>query len=163
MGKRNPGSWEKLYRLSLVEDYSHKNIRSVRFTKLSGLLILLTVIVLVFGIIYSLIAFTPLRKTIPGYPDERTKRAAIENAIKIDSLESEMTRWSLYAGHLARVLAGEVPFDADSLLAGNPAAARDSISGEEIARRDSLLEEMVTGEDQSGRLWFNGGADGSAE
>ena len=41
---------------------------------------------------------------------------AVENAIKIDSLESSLTRWKLYSENLARVLSGDKTINLDSLL-----------------------------------------------
>ena len=67
-------------------------------------------------LIYCLIAFTPLRNTIPGYPDVQVKKVALANAIKIDSLESVITKWNLYAENLSRVLAGEATVNFDSIV-----------------------------------------------
>ena len=150
MGKRNPSAWNKAYRLSLMEDESHKRVRTFHFSKLSGILVAAIALVLILGLAYLLLAFTPLRHTIPGYPDGESKRAAIRNALAIDSLENEMTRWSLYASNLARVLSGEESLTADSLLASNPAGFLEELSAEELARRDSILKSTVTREEQFG-------------
>jgi len=131
-----------------MEDESHKRIRTLHFTKLTGVLVAVISFVLILGILYSLFAFTPLRNTIPGYPDGKSKRAAIENALTIDSLENEMTRWSLYASNLARVLSGEESVQADSMLAVNPHKFFEELSKEELARRDSILKSTVTKEEQ---------------
>ena len=106
MGKRNFADWNKLYRLSLVEDRTHQRIRFWRFSRIGGVGIAVTAIILVSLLAWSVISFTPLRTTIPGYPDDHFKRGAIANALKIDSLENEMTRWAIYAGNLSRILAG---------------------------------------------------------
>ena len=92
MGKKNP----KVYRLSISEDESHRLIRSLRITPLGIALTGITTFVVVLGALYALIAFTPLRTTIPGYPDAHFRREAVNNAIKIDSLESAITRWKLF-------------------------------------------------------------------
>ena len=47
---------------------------------------------LAFGLVamllaYLIVAHTPLKRTIPGYPSRETQLAAIENYRKIDSLE----------------------------------------------------------------------------
>ncbi|MCR5326228.1 MAG: hypothetical protein K6E37_05690 [Bacteroidales bacterium] len=119
MGKNN---LNKVYRISVVEDESHKMVRSYRFSRLGFILTVVTVFVVVLGGLYALIALTPLRTTIPGYPDAHFRRVAVENAIKIDSLESALTRWKLYSENLSRVLSGDTTINIDSLLQAKEAA-----------------------------------------
>ena len=83
MGKNN---LNKVYRISVVEDETHRMVRTYRFSRLGFILTVVTVFVVVLGGLYALIALTPLRTTIPGYPDAHFRRVAVENAIKIDSL-----------------------------------------------------------------------------
>ena len=109
MGKTNSSDWNKVYRLTLVEDKTHLRIKFWRFSRLGFILIALTALVVVSLLAWSVISFTPLRTTVPGYPDAHFKRGAIANAIKIDSLENEMTRWALYAGNLSRILRAKSP------------------------------------------------------
>ncbi|MBO4670233.1 MAG: hypothetical protein J5640_00095 [Bacteroidales bacterium] len=119
MGKNN---LNKSYRLSLVEDDTHRMIRQFRFSRLGFILRVVTAFVVVVGGLYALIALTPLRTTIPGYPDAHFRRVAVDNAIKIDSLESALTRWKLYSENLSRVLAGDTTLNIDSLLQAKEAA-----------------------------------------
>lgn len=140
----------KQYRLSIVENDTHKSIKSYRLTKLSFAITTGAVLVAFIALIYCLIAFTPLRATIPGYPDARSKSVAVDNAIKIDSLESMITRWELYAENLGRVLTGEQTISMDSVIQGNLTRYLSAMSAEELARRDSLLRETVRKEEQFG-------------
>lgn len=119
MGKNN---LNKLYRLTVTEDETQRSIRSYRFTKLGLILSAITALVVVVGGLYALIALTPLRTTIPGYPDAHFRREAVENAIKIDSLESAITRWKLWSENLTRVLSGDKTLNLDSLLQAKAAA-----------------------------------------
>ena len=132
-----------MYRLTLLEDSSHKKIKSVRFTKTGIIVTFVTSLVLLVLVVYCLVAFTPLRTTIPGYPDARSKKQAIENAIKIDSLESVITRWELYSENLARVLTGEETISLDSIVRNNSTKYLKNVSQEQISRQDSLLREKV--------------------
>ncbi len=113
MGKNN---LNKVYRLSIIEDETHRHIRTFRITRLGVVVSVLTVFVVLLGSLYALVAFTPLRTTIPGYPDAHFRREAVANAIKIDSLESAITRWKLYSENLSRVLSGDTTLNLDSLL-----------------------------------------------
>ena len=119
MGKQK---LNKVYRLSISEDESHREIRTFRVSRLGIALTALTTLVVVLGGLYALIALTPLRTTIPGYPDAHFRREAVNNAIKIDSLESAITRWKLYSENLARVLAGDATINMDSILVAKETA-----------------------------------------
>ena len=99
------------FRLSLLDAKTHQQLFSVRFNRTGFFVSAVTIAVVLCAAIFSLIAFTPVRTFIPGYPDARTKRAAIQNAIKVDSLESVIYRWELYSENLRRVVEGEQPQD----------------------------------------------------
>ncbi len=150
MGTQNKADWNKAYRLTLIEDQTHKRLKAYRFTKLGFLLAAITVTVVVVGSIWALIALTPLRTTIPGYPDANTKRLAIQNAIRIDSLENVITRWELYSDNLSRVLAGRETISIDSIIKGNTTRYLRAKSAEELVRQDSILRANVNAEEQFG-------------
>lgn len=134
-----------MYRLNILEDSSHKKIRTIRFSKAGLTVTLITTFVIVVVMVFCLIAFTPLRTVIPGYPDAGFRKQAIENAIKIDSLESIITRWELYSENLSRVLAGEETISLDSLVKDNSTKYLKKVSSEVVAKQDSLLRHQVEG------------------
>lgn len=137
----------KFFRISLIDDYTHRRIWAYRFTR-AGLVVLVAsfLVVLVLGI-YCLIAFTPIRTTIPGYPDANSKRQAIQNAIKIDSLESTILQWELYSENLKRIVGGEAPLRLDSLIRVDDRSLGRTVSPEQ-RRQDSLLRAGVRQEEQ---------------
>ena len=135
------------FRLSLLDAKSHKQLFSLRFNRTGFFVSIVTITVVLCAAIYSLIAFTPIRTFIPGYPDSQTKRAAIQNAIKIDSLESVIYRWELYSENLRRVVEGEKPVNVDSIIAINQKQKEAAKSAEFLSRQDSLLREEVKEEE----------------
>lgn len=134
-----------MYRLNILEDSSHKKIRTICFSKAGLTVTLITTFVIVVVMVFCMIAFTPLRTVIPGYPDAGSRKQAIENAIKIDSLESIITRWELYSENLSRVLAGEETISLDSLVKDNSTKYLKKVSSEVVAKQDSLLRHQVEG------------------
>lgn len=138
------------FRLAVIDDNTHKHLVSLRFTRTSLAISVVTFIVVLCAAIYSVIAFTPVRTFIPGYPDARSKRAAIQNAIKIDSLESVIFRWELYSENLRRVVEGQEPIKIDSLINAGRNADERSYDMAELQRQDSLLREHVKEEEQFG-------------
>ncbi len=94
------------FRLSLVDDMTHRKLWVLHFTKPGFLVTVISAVVVLFAIVYALLAYTPLRTSIPGYPDAHTRRAAIQNAIRMDSLENVISRWEYYSEKMLRVIEG---------------------------------------------------------
>lgn len=149
MARQNKGPKVDRFRISLVDDMSHRQLWMLRFTRNGLIVTLASVVVVTFVLVFSLIAFTPVRTFIPGYPDAHTKRAAINNAIKIDSLERVISTWAVYSENLKKVLAGEDPVDIDSLIRSMAKDdAREVSAG--MHDKDSLLRENVHESEQFG-------------
>ena len=150
MSKVNKDNKLGKFRLAVIDDRSHKHLFNVHFTKTSFFVAVVSIIVVLTAIVYSIIAFTPVRTFIPGYPDAHSKRAAIQNAMRIDSLENVIFRWELYSENLRRVVEGEEPLKIDSIInAGNrQQPSKDEMA--ELTLKDSLLRQHVREEEQFG-------------
>ena len=149
MANRSREKKSKTFRLTFIDDKTHQHLVTLRFTRTSFFITVVTVVVVLCAAIYSTIAFTPIRTFIPGYPDARSKRAAIQNAITIDSLENVIFRWELYSENLRRAVEGVEPVKIDSLIKTQKSRAT-ALDMETIARQDSLLREHVKEEEQFG-------------
>ena len=92
---------------------------------------------------YCLVAFTGLRRTIPGYPSKETRLAAIDNMNKLDSLSKVIDMWAFQVGNIQRIVNGEEPVSPDSV--GSRASVReyDEVSRASFAANDSLLREEI--------------------
>lgn len=95
---------------------------------------------------YLLTAHTFLRYTIPGYPDQSTKEAAIDNLLKIDSLERVIETWAFQIANIQRVVTGMDPL----LLDTAAARTRTETTSDTIAyaKEDSLLRAMIKNEER---------------
>ena len=135
------------FRIAVINDNTHEQFLTLHFTR-SGLLVaVISILVCFSAIIFCLIAFTPIRSFIPGYPDERSKRAAIQNAIRIDSLENVIFKWELYSENLRRAVEGREPIKIDSLI--NAKKAERAVSeASSLQSKDSLMREQVKEEEQ---------------
>lgn len=137
------------YRITVVDDDTHDELWMKKYTKLNMLIWILTAIVVTLALFWFLVALTPVKTLIPGYPDARTKHDAIQNAIRIDSLENVIARWELYSENLRRVVDGEPPLKIDSIM---EARSKEKDMSEKdlknIAAKDSLLRKEVAAEDR---------------
>lgn len=153
MGKQNKDEKEKKdirYRLTLVIDSTHQQIWQSTFKKSRFIGIAACSAVIFILAIYSIIAFTPVRHLIPGYPDSISKRAAIRNAMTIDSLENEIAVWELYTRNLQNILQGKEPMNLDSLVLIAKNAISEHPARGTFAEDDSLLREEVRKQDMFG-------------
>lgn len=148
MSKQKKGGIIKNFRLTLVDDDTHDKVWSKKFTRIGALVTAVTVIVVTIAAIFCVIAFTPIRTLIPGYPDARSKHDAIKNAITIDSLENVLTKWELYSENLRRVVDGQEPLKIDSLMEVRKNPAAEAGDSRELAEKDSLLRKEVADEDR---------------
>ena len=148
MAQHNKEKKTENFRLSLIDDRSHKQLFTIHFTRTTFFVMIISIIVMLSAIVFSITAFTPVRTFIPGYPDAHTKRAAIQNAIKIDSLESVIYRWELYSENIKRVVEGKEPLKIDSLINNVQTAKASSEEVAALQKQDSLLREEVKKEEQ---------------
>lgn len=148
MSKQKKGGIIKNFRLTLVDDDTHDKVWSKKLTRIGALVTAVTVIVVTIATIFCVIAFTPIRTLIPGYPDARSKHDAIKNAITIDSLENVLTKWELYSENLRRVVDGQEPLKIDSLMEVRKNPAAEAGDSRELAEKDSLLRKEVADEDR---------------
>lgn len=142
MSRQNKADGARVFRISIVDNGTHEEVLTRKVTR-AGLFAALSVaFVTLLAVVYCLVAFTPLRTTIPGYPDATTRNEAVRNAIRIDSLETIVTRWEFYADNLRRVVDGLEPVSLDSI----PGRAARKYTDEDAVRyagRDSLLRQTV--------------------
>ncbi len=132
-----------IFHFSITDDQTHEEKWSTRVTRTGLLVSGITIAVVLFALLFSLIAFTPLKTFIPGYPDAQTKYDAIVNAIRIDSLENVIVRWEFYSENLRRAVEGKEPLDIDSLLSVRQDTSRTDLDAAELARKDSALRAAV--------------------
>ncbi len=148
MSKQKKGGAINNYRFTIVDNDTHDELWSRRFTREEVLVTAITVIVVTVSVIFCFIAFTPVRSLIPGYPDARTKHDAIRNAIRIDSLENVITKWELYSENLRRVVDGQEPLKIDSLMEVRKQSVSRTGDAKVLAEKDSLLRKEVADEDR---------------
>lgn len=104
------------YRLVLFNDHNLHTLHQIRFTYRTFLMVVVTSLLFLIVGISSLIALTPLREYIPGYPSSDMRKEIINNALMIDSLEHEIAVRDKYFADFRMMLSGEAPTDEISHL-----------------------------------------------
>lgn len=150
MAQQNKVKKTRNFRLTLVDDKTHKHLWSAHFTRVGFIVAIISTLVMLSAAVFCIVAYTPVRTFIPGYPDAHSKRAAIQNAIRIDSLENVIYRWELYSENLRRVVEGEEPLKIDSLINAAQSGRTATSDAEALLKKDSLLREVVREEEEFG-------------
>ena len=129
------------YRLMLINDSTFEERFSMRLNRLNVLLLGTAAFLLYGAFVTAVIVFTPLKRYIPGYADQETKRNAYRSLLLADSLEQHSQERDLYIANLRAVLSGELEADSAALLA--PLAKKPTAEDLEPSVSDSLLRKRV--------------------
>lgn len=148
MAQHNKEKKTAHFRLALLDDRTHKQLFTIHFTRTTFFVMIISIIVTLSALVFSITAFTPVRTFIPGYPDAHAKRAAIQNAMTIDSLQTVIYRWELYSENLKRVVEGREPLKIDSLINANQPKKATAEEAAVLLKQDSILREEVKKEEQ---------------
>src|SRR4030042_1664717 len=138
--KRN---WRDKYRFSITNDATFEETWRVRLTKYNAFLLVSAIVLFIIVSITCLIAFTNLREFIPGYPDVIMRRNILMSAIRLDSLEKELTLRDKYFANLNAIISGNEPVDLYSVqnTTGNYSSIKFRNSPEDSALRARVEKE----------------------
>lgn len=134
------------YRLVFFNDNTFEEVWHLRLSLLNVLSAIGTVSIFMTTLVIVLIAFTPLREFIPGYPSKDMRREIILNALKLDSLESTIRIKDQYIETINAIVMGKGPSLADSLNR-NPGIADRNISFTKSAA-DSVFRKQIEKQEQ---------------
>jgi len=99
------------YRIVIFNDLNLHIIKQIRFNARTLVMALVFAVVFIIIGVTVLIAFTPLREYIPGYPTGKMRQMLIRNVLIVDSLDLEIQRRDKYFNDFRVMLAGETPSD----------------------------------------------------
>jgi murein DD-endopeptidase MepM/ murein hydrolase activator NlpD len=144
--------WERLTkksRLSVIDPVTFEVRNEFSFSPMSFIVVSLFVLIVIVTATWATIAFTPLRQSIPGYPDiaeqEQKERLDLENLKYLDEIEEKQAILDQYNKPLIAILNEQeppdpsIPMDSLGLL---DTAEINQISFE-ISEKDSILREKI--------------------
>lgn len=102
------------YRLTIFNDSTFQSVFSIKLTRLKVFAAVAIASSVIVVLVTFLIAATPLREYIPGYPDAEQRQMMVNNALKIDSLEVELGKRDAFFESIKAVVSGNVPVDTTS-------------------------------------------------
>lgn len=99
------------YRLVILNDSSFQELGYIRLSRFNIISLSGTFLILVIALTYTVIAYTPIREQIPGYPDAEMRKNIILNAQRLDSLDNEIKFRDQYFANLSQIISGKEPED----------------------------------------------------
>lgn len=103
------------YRLVFFNDNTFEEVWHLRLSLLNVLSAVGTISFFLIVLVIVLMAFTPLREFIPGYPNETMRRKIVQSALRLDSLEKKIKLRDQYFANLNALISGEEPIKYDSI------------------------------------------------
>ncbi|WP_248724598.1 M23 family metallopeptidase [Seonamhaeicola sp. ML3] len=137
------------YKLVILNELTFEERLSLKLTRLNVFVLGSLSAIFLITLTYLIIAFTPLREYVPGYASAKLKKDAIDLALRVDSLQTELAVRKAYYSSIRKVLTGDVSsvdFNRDSIIEAVKLEASE-VDFTPTAE-DSLLREKVDKEDK---------------
>lgn len=153
--KKNRNKWSaKLrnrYRLIFYNDTTLQSEWTFKLTPVKLFTVVSLSLAFMIFLVVFLVASTPLREYIPGYPREEYREMLLKNVLLVDSLENELALRDRFFSDFRAVVSGDIP-DSRSTTeesAGEPEAAGKTgrreykpINADSVFQ-DKILEERL--------------------
>lgn len=133
------------YRLVFFNDNTFEEVWHLRLSLFNVLSVIGSISIIMTTLVIVLIAFTPLRELIPGYPSEAMRREIVLNALKIDSLENIYRIQNQFIENMKTVISGETPILKDS--SGNVPRTSQAVSFTK-STADSVFRQQIEEQEQ---------------
>lgn len=101
------------YRLIIYNDSTYQTMWSLKLNHLKVFAILGIGGLLLMILTVLMIAYTPIRELIPGYPSGEVREMIVSNAIRVDSLEKQIQIRDNFLGKIKNLVEGEIPQEPD--------------------------------------------------
>ena len=99
------------YKLTITNENTLEEIVGIHVSKLNGVSVLLSAVMVIFLIASLIIAFTPLRNYLPGYMNSEVREQVVLNALRADSLQQMLERQRMYILNVQDIISGTVKVD----------------------------------------------------
>jgi len=131
------------YRLIIYNDSTIQTVFSIKLTPIKVLTLGSLGAILLILLTTVIIAYTPLRENIPGYPSAKVRQQILHNYILVDSLENEINVRDNYFLKIKTIFQGETPVDetANTNTELKVAAPKFKSYNADSIFKDKLLEE----------------------
>ena len=112
------------HRFSIRNQHTDKEVWYMYLSPMNLIAGFVALVLVLFIIITTTVAYTPILDMIPGYPGNKSRAILIQNIMRLDSLEQEIHNMQIYGENIALIMAGKNP------VTRNNVGQTDSLSKE---------------------------------
>lgn len=137
------------YLVMIIDEETFEEQTQIRFSRLKMIFVGLLMVVALGTLIFSTIAFTPLKEYIPGYDSSELRKKAVQNLFLTDSLITLYNQNIQYLNSVRKVLSEDISFEESQLSVEQleiQSLAPPSFT--EPILEDSLLRAFVSQQDK---------------
>ena len=145
-----PSELKKLldhYRVAIINEETFEERFHFKASRITALISVFLYSIFISTITYILIAFSPIKEFIPGYPTSKSRMKAITNSIRVDSIINHFEKQKKYFNSIKKALSGEIDItQIQSQTIQNFSSTNTTLP--EASEEDSLLRRFVAQEEK---------------
>lgn len=127
----------KKYRLSIIDNFNYNEVFSMNISKLKFWSYNLLIFILGAALAILLFFYTPIKRTVPGYPSQELSKMMVYHSLMVDSLAVEIQKRDTYLQNIRKVISGGVV--EDTTFKNNEAVSVELKN----VQSDSIFNELV--------------------
>lgn len=97
------------HRLAFRNQHTDTEVWYMHISPLNLLAGFFALVLILFIIVMSIVAFTPILDLLPGYPGSKSREMLINNIMRLDSLQQEVRNMQIYSENVALIMEGKNP------------------------------------------------------
>ena len=132
------------HRLSVRNRHTDSEVWYMYISPMNLLAGLLAFVLILFIIVTTTVAYTPILDLVPGYPGSRSRTMLVENIMRLDSLEEELRNMQVYSENIALIMAGKNPVTRNDRRDPDSLSYRNGAMIAAIAEDSTLRSQMET-------------------
>lgn len=138
--------WRLKYRLVVLNNETLEELISLKLSKINVFLVIISSVIFLIGGTALIIAFSPIKESIPGYTNTDFKRQLVALNLLSDSLSGELIKRDRYLKNIKNIIEGR-NLDTNNNLIIFSSESEKKITVEKTYE-DSLLREQVEAEEK---------------
>lgn len=136
--------FRRKHRLSFRSEHNDTEVWYMHISPLNLLGGVVAFVLVLFIIIVTLAAYTPILDFVPGYRGNRQREQMIENIMRVDSIERMLNDIQVYSNDISIILDGKTPITRDVTQVGDTIKTEKPVAVAPSAE-DSLLRSQLEG------------------
>ncbi|MBU79240.1 MAG: peptidase M23 [Flavobacteriales bacterium] len=135
------------YRVAIIDEETFEEKFHFKASRVTASLSIILYSIFISTITYILIAFSPIKEFVPGYPSSKLRMTAISNSIRFDSIIDNFEKQKIYFNSIKKALSGDI--DVTQIQSGtiqNFSATNAPFP--EVSKEDSELRQFVAQEEK---------------